>query len=652
MNIPVVVSSDGKRHEPLPAGAGLPPSAIPLAPDRKNLLTSSEEGLLLTGADMVSELANNPLIENVDGKLYFKTRALLADGEKVLSVADNLLSSNLSLVYDPATAHLSLTGVGGSQVADVALPITPGLPTVVEMLYDTQPPLPEGYESNPYPVGTYLHMRFPMTEGEYKDIYTNMSTLVDGVGGVAIRLDGDALKLLGSSSEVLSEALMPYTDEELTAGELLTDFTPPPEHGQAQPRPKSDYLHLHFDSKRGEERDLYIDMAGITAAIPDDDGKIWGKRITTPLPTSPAAIAALTEDMPVGAFVYSTVGDIVFITQDEGDARYVRLSGNQTVTGVKTFAQSPIMPTPAANDNSTKGATTAFVQTALAGFTGNQEWVKRVDGELPTDSGELAALLQDMPVNGLVTYDSGNDITVFLTQAEADLRYVQLSAQQTITGVKTFAQSPLVPTPDANDNSTKAATTAFVQSLVASGNAGGGVSLSGDQTIGGTKTFLQSPVMPTPVASDNSTKGATTAFVQTVISGIDAAQVNAVPLAGDATVTGVKTFAGELHAQTPSPDDNSTKAATTAFVQGKISSLGGDEVITGVKTFQDAPLIPTAEFGDSSTQAANTEFVSRIVWTKVINTPLPTDDAAIAALVADMPVGAWLAYSENEEEEA
>ena len=40
----------------------------------------------------------------------------------------------------------------------------------------------------------------------------------------------------------------------------------------------------------------------------------------------------------------------------------VNLTGNQTVAGTKTFSSSPIVPTPVSNDNSTKVATTAWVQ--------------------------------------------------------------------------------------------------------------------------------------------------------------------------------------------------------------------------------------------------------------------------------------------------
>lgn len=50
-----------------------------------------------------------------------------------------------------------------------------------------------------------------------------------------------------------------------------------------------------------------------------------------------------------------------------GKGAVVLLTSDQTVAGTKTFSSSPIAPTPTANDNSTKVATTAYVATALAG---------------------------------------------------------------------------------------------------------------------------------------------------------------------------------------------------------------------------------------------------------------------------------------------
>lgn len=44
----------------------------------------------------------------------------------------------------------------------------------------------------------------------------------------------------------------------------------------------------------------------------------------------------------------------------------VKLTENQTVAGVKTFSSSPVVPTPANSDNSTKAATTAFIKSYIA----------------------------------------------------------------------------------------------------------------------------------------------------------------------------------------------------------------------------------------------------------------------------------------------
>lgn len=72
----------------------------------------------------------------------------------------------------------------------------------------------------------------------------------------------------------------------------------------------------------------------------------------------------------------------------------------------------------------------------------------------------------------------------------------------------TFTGTVTIPTPETSDNSTKAASTSFVQSNMLTA-----VKLTGNQTISDTKTFSSSPIVPTPSAGDNSTKAATTAFV-------------------------------------------------------------------------------------------------------------------------------------------
>ena len=79
--------------------------------------------------------------------------------------------------------------------------------------------------------------------------------------------------------------------------------------------------------------------------------------------------------------------------------------------------------------------------------------------------------------------------------------------------------TPTAPTAAAGTNTTQLATTAFVQTAAAAkANDADAVKLTGNQSIGGTKTFTTSPVMPTPTAGDNTTKGATTEFVQAAVA--------------------------------------------------------------------------------------------------------------------------------------
>lgn len=109
-----------------------------------------------------------------------------------------------------------------------------------------------------------------------------------------------------------------------------------------------------------------------------------------------------------------------------GSGAMVALSGNQSVDGVKTFNASPLVPTASHGDNSTKAASTAFVQDAISG--------------LGTGSGDMLKS----------TYDTDND-------GKVDAAEVADTVSSGATGT----------TATAGDNSTKLATTAFVATAIA-----------------------------------------------------------------------------------------------------------------------------------------------------------------------------------------
>ncbi|MGY3588093.1 hypothetical protein [Bradyrhizobium sp. USDA 4350] len=138
--------------------------------------------------------------------------------------------------------------------------------------------------------------------------------------------------------------------------------------------------------------------------------------------------------------------------------------------------------------------------------------------------------------------------------------------------------------------------------------------------------FTGTPTAPTPVATDNTTKLATTAYVKTAIANLVAgapgvldtlAEIDAA-LNNDPNFAATMTTALALKAPlaspaltgaptspTPAPGDNTTKIATTAFIVAALAAYAplASPALTGT------PTAPTAAFGNSGGQIATTGFV-------------------------------------------
>jgi hypothetical protein len=193
------------------------------------------------------------------------------------------------------------------------------------------------------------------------------------------------------------------------------------------------------------------------------------------------------------------------------EANAMALNGAQTIGGVKTFTSSPVVPKAGANDDSGNAASTSFVQ------------------------------------------------------QEINAKSVLLAGSQTITGVKTFAAGARSgETIAVGSNDTTLATTEFVKAVINNPTFTGAVQLQGAQTISDVKTFNRSPIVPTPADADDSQNAATTEFVKRV----------AVLLAGAQTLTGVKTFDASPIVPTLEAGDATEKAANGAFVQQELSTMG------------------------------------------------------------------------------
>lgn len=282
----------------------------------------------------------------------------------------------------------------------------------------------------------------------------------------------------------------------------------------------------------------------------------------------------------LAAEVISVHGRTGVVSAQTGDYTVSQVTGAAPLAS-PTLTGSPVAPTPSTGDNSALIATTAFVKA--------QNYITSAGAPVQSVLGRTGAVVA-----------TAGDYSVAQVTGAAPL------ASPALTG------SPTAPTPSTGDNSTLISTTAFVkaQSYITSsgapvqsvhGRTGTVSAQTGDYAVAqvtgaaplASPTFTGSVVAPTPTTGDNSTLVATTAFVkaQSYITSAGA-PVQSVhgrtgtvsAQTGDYTVSQVTgaaplaspTFTGSVTIPTPSTGDNSTLAASTAFVkaQSYITSAG------------------------------------------------------------------------------
>jgi hypothetical protein len=161
--------------------------------------------------------------------------------------------------------------------------------------------------------------------------------------------------------------------------------------------------------------------------------------------------AGVPSTLKSGELAYSEFSDIVYYGKGDngsgvatsiipfaGLGAFLDLASSQTVNGAKTFSSSPLVPTVAGSDNSTKAASTAFVQ-GLLGTLGNGDMLKSM-------------------------YDTNNNGVVDNAEALGG----NAAALYALLASPAFTGSPTAPTPATTANNTLLATTAFVKAYIAS----------------------------------------------------------------------------------------------------------------------------------------------------------------------------------------
>ncbi len=121
---------------------------------------------------------------------------------------------------------------------------------------------------------------------------------------------------------------------------------------------------------------------------------------------------------------------------------WVDLSTGQTVNGVKTFSSAPQVPTPSASGDAVNKA---YADATASAGTPDANSTTKGKSKLTNDFGGTADLPTVVATHLAAPLPLAQGGTAQTTRT-----WVDLSSGETVNGIKTFASSPIVPTPSAS----------------------------------------------------------------------------------------------------------------------------------------------------------------------------------------------------------
>lgn len=362
-----------------------------------------------------------------------------------------------------------------------------------------------------------------------------------------------------AAAEATSAAESVSLDGDTMTGPLILDADPTVALGAAT-KQTVDAVQSDVDTVAGDLDTLEGAVVRLTG-----DQTVAGVKTFSSIPVGPASDPTTGNQLTRKTYV------------DTLDGANMKLTGAQTVAGIKTFSSIPVGP---ASDPTTANQLSrkSYVD---AGDAANSSAIGDVAADVATLDGEVVKLTGDQSVGGIKTFTSipvGPALDPTTDDQLARKAYVDSSipdtsdfvdktTDQTIAGIKTFSSIPVLPASDpstGNQSTRKAYVDAGDAAVAGTVTAldGAVVKLTGAQTVGGIKTFSSIPVLP---ASDP-----TTANQSTRKSYVDA---------GDTAVqAGVDDVAADL-----------------ATLDGEVVKLTGAQTIAGVKTFSSTPVGPAAD---------------------------------------------------------
>ena len=243
----------------------------------------------------------------------------------------------------------------------------------------------------------------------------------------------------------------------------------------------------------------------------------------------------------------------------------VALTGAQTIAGVKTFSDIPILPN---NTISQSNVTNGYADLSSAQTIGGI----KTFSQPPVLSGASISTntINDNSLSSNVMLKTG---TNNVAQNNVTNGYCDLTSAQTIAGIKTFSSIPVLP------NNT------ITQTKVTNGYA----DLTSAQTIAGIKTFSNIPVLPNNTISQNNvTNGYADLSSAQTISGIKT--FSQPPVLSGASISSNTINDGSLSSNVM------LKTGTNNVAQNNVTNgycdLSTTQTIAGIKTFSNIPVLP------------------------------------------------------------
>ena len=223
-----------------------------------------------------------------------------------------------------------------------------------------------------------------------------------------------------------------------------------------------------------------------------------------------------------------------------------------------------------------------------------------------SDNGTWGTVLNDFLLvehNPDGTLNAGGSLA---TKAD-DSAVVHLTGNESVGGIKTFSSSPLVPTPTA---AAQAASKGYVDGVVSSGApdattlSKGIVQLAGD--LGGTGTAAAAPVITDNAITTNKIAGGAVTTAKIATGAVTTNEI------ADGTITDTDISGTAAIAKTKLAALNIVDADVSAISESKIANLPTDlaaKAPLASPALTGTPTAPTAVGGTNTTQIATTAFV-------------------------------------------